>query len=108
MPLPRPSGPRALWKDLGAFWRDRPRHQWVAATLALLIPIGIVVAFYYDGKTNIAPGEQVIFVDSWPTSRTDAEIQAKQKADLARREAAEERRRREFQELDQSLNRLGI
>ena len=64
--------------------------------------------FYYDGKTNIAPGEQVIFVDSWPSSRTDEEIQAKQKADLARREAAEERRRREFQEIDQSLNRLGI
>ncbi len=108
MPLPRPSGPRVLWKDLSAFWRDRPRHQWVAATLALLIPIGIVVAFYYDGKTNIAPGEQVIFVDSWPSSRTDAEIEAKQKADLVRREAAEERRRRQFQEIDQSLNRLGI
>lgn len=108
MPLPRPSGPRALWKDLNAFWRDRPRHQWVAASLAVLIPIGIVVAFYFDGQTNIAPREQVIFVDSWPTSRSDQEIQTKQKADLARREAAEARRRREFQKIDQSLNRLGI
>lgn len=108
MPLPRPSGPRALWKDLSAFWRGRPRHQWVAATLAVLIPVGILVAFYYDGRTNIAPGEQVIFVDSWPTSRTDDQIKAKQKADLARREAAEAERRRQYQEIERSLNRLGI
>ena len=80
----------------------------MAATLAILIPIGILVAFYYDAQTNIAPGEQVIFVDSWSANRTDAEIVAKQEADLERRKAAEERRRQEFQRLDESLNRLGI
>jgi len=108
MPLPRPSGPRALWKDLRAFWRERPRHQWVAAALAIIIPAGILTAFYFDSRTNIAPGERVIFVDSWPTSRTDDEIKTKQKADLIRREAAEEERRQEFQRLDESLNRLGL
>lgn len=80
----------------------------MAATLAILIPIGILVAFYYDAQTNIAPGEQVIFVDSWSANRTDAEIIAKQEVDLERRKAAEERRRQEFQRLDESLNRLGI
>lgn len=108
MPLPRPSGPRALWTDLKAFWRERPRHQWVAGTLAVLIPLGILVAFYFDARTNIAPGPQVIMVDSWPKSRTDSEILAKQAADQRRREQAEERRRREFQRLDENLNRLGI
>ncbi len=108
MPLPRPASPRALWSDLRAFWSQRPRHQWVAATLAVLIPIGILVAFYYDAQTNIAPGPQVIFLDSWSANRTDEEIKAKQKVDLERREAAEERRRQEFQRLDESLNRLGI
>lgn len=108
MPLPRPSGPRALWKDLSNFWRDRPRHQWVAAALAILIPIGILVAFYFDAQTNIAPGPQVIMIDSWPKSRTDEEIKAKQRIDLRRREEAEERRRREFQRIDENLNRLGI
>ena len=108
MPLPRPAGPRALWNDLRAFWSQRPRHQWVAATLAVLIPIGILVMFYYDARTNIAPGPRVIFLDSWSANRTDEEIKAKQKVDLERREAAEERRRQEFQRLDESLNRLGI
>ena len=50
----------------------------------------------------------MIIVESWPKSRTDEEIKAKQKVDLRRREEAEERRRREFQRLDESLNRLGI
>ena len=47
MPLPRPASPRALWADIRAFWRYRPRHQWVAAVLAVLMPVGIVIAFYY-------------------------------------------------------------
>lgn len=108
MPLPRPASPKFLWADLKAFWRQRPRHQWVAGTLAIAIPIAILVMFYFDGRTNIMPGERVIFLDSWTVNRTDAEIMAKQKADLAEREAREERRRQEFQRLDENLNRLGI
>jgi hypothetical protein len=108
MPLPRPSSPRALWADLKAFWRDRPRHQWIAAILAVLVPIGIVVTFLIDSNTNLRPIEQVIYVDSWPATRSDDEIKAKQRVDLRNREAAEQRRRQEFQRLDEGLNRLGI
>lgn len=108
MPLPRPSGPRALWKDLAAFWRGRPRRQWVAGTLAVAIPIGILVSFYLDSYTNVRPRQTIIYVESWRADRSDAEIKAKQQADLAERRAREERRRRQFQEIDSSLNRLGI
>lgn len=108
MALPRPASPKALWADMRAFWRERPRHQWLAAILAVAIPTGIIVVFYLDANTNIMPGEQVIYAESWPASRTDEEIKTKQKADLARREAAEERRRQEFQRLEDGMNRLGI
>ncbi len=108
MSLPRPASPKALWADLRAFWRERPRHQWVAGILALLIPLGIVVVFYLDANTNIMPGEQVIYAESWPATRSDEEIKTKQEADLARRQAAEERRRQEFQRLEDGMNRLGI
>jgi hypothetical protein len=108
MPLPRPASPRALWNDLRAFSAQRPRHQWVAAFLALLIPAAIVVSFYFDGQTNIVPRQVIYYVDSWPATRSDAEIVAKQKADLQARKAHEERRRQEFQRLDSELNRLGI
>lgn len=108
MPLPRPAGPRALWNDLRAFWAQRPRHQYVAAVLAVLIPIGIVVAFYVDGQTRLQPVQTVIYVNSWPASRTDAQIRADQKAQQARERAARLERQRQFQRLDAQLNRLGI
>ena len=108
MPLPRPASPRTLWNDLRAFSAQRPRHQWFAAFFALLIPAGIVVSFYYDGQTNIMPRQIIYYVDSWPATRSDAEIIAKQKSDLEARKAREEQRRREFQRLDASLNRMGL
>jgi len=91
-----------------AFWRYRPRHQWVAGVMAVMMPVGIVVAFYYDGQTRLVPSRTIIYVDSWPAARTDAEIKAKQRTDLRERRARELRRQREFQRLDESLNRLGI
>jgi hypothetical protein len=108
MPLPRPASPRALWNDLRAFLGERPRHQWIALTLAVIIPLGIVFAFVFDTGRGLAPREQITYVHSWPATRTDAEIRAQQKADLERLNAARERRRQEFQRLDESLNRLGI
>jgi hypothetical protein len=108
MPLPRPASPRALWADLRAFWSTRPRHQYWAAFFAVLIPIGIVTAFFYDTRTNIMPREQLMFIDSWPADRTDAQIEAKQKADAIAIEAQRRERQRQFQRLDENLNRMGI
>ena len=108
MPLPRPAGPRALWADLRAFWRDRPRHQYVAATLAVLIPIGIVVAFWLDSQTNVRPRYTVTYVDSWPADRTDDQIRAKQQADLREQRRREAERQRQFKQIDDRLKRLGI
>ncbi len=108
MPFPRPASIRVLLQDFREFTRDRSRHQLIAAVAALLIPAGIMVVFYYDAQTNIAPGPRIIYVDSWPASRSDAEIQAKQKVDLEQRRAAEEERRRSFERLDNKLDQLGI
>jgi hypothetical protein len=108
MSLPRPASPRALWADLRLFWNGRSRTQWVAALFAVLIPIGILGAFYLDAKTNIAPGPQLIMVESWPLTRTDAEIRARQQRDRAAREARALERQREFQKADNDLRRWGI
>ena len=108
MPLPRPARPVVLWNDIRAFWRQRPRHQWVAGTLAVMIPIGILVSFYADSYTNVRPRQIITYVDSWPATRTDAEIKAKQKADLEERRAREAERQRQFQKIDDRLKRLGI
>jgi hypothetical protein len=47
-------------------------------------------------------------VQSWPASRTDAQIVADQKRDQALREAAQRERQREFRKVDKDLDRLGI
>ena len=108
MPLPRPASPRALWADLRAFAGERRPHQWIAAALAVAMPIAIVIIFAIDGRTNIAPGAQIIYVENWRADRTDAEIIAEQKVDSARRKAAMEERQRQWQKIDKKLERLGI
>jgi len=104
----RPATPSALWADLKDFWRDRPRHSWIAAALAVLTAAGLMFMFYLNDGSYEDHREQVMFIESWPASRTDAEIIAKQKADKAERDAAIEAHRRSLQRIDENLNRLGI
>jgi hypothetical protein len=106
--FPPISGPRALWADLKLFWSTRTRVQWFAGALAILIPIGLGVAFWLDGRTNIAPGPQLMLVQSWSANRTEAETRANIEhaaAERARREAAT---RADFQHADNALNSLGL
>ena len=103
MPLPRPAAPRVLIADLRAFARERSRHQWIAAFFAVLMPVVIVIGFVKDAKTNIAPGEQIVYVKSWSSNRTDAEILADQKVNEARRKAAAAERQRQFKELERKF-----
>jgi hypothetical protein len=103
MPLPRPASPRVLWADLRAFARERSRHQWIAALFAIAMPLVIVVGFIVDARTNIAPGEQLIYVDSWSANRTDAEIKAAQAKREEERQAIAAERQRQFKELEEKL-----
>lgn len=106
--LPRPSSPRALWADIRAFAGERSPHQWVAAGLALAIPLAIVVMFLVDSNKGLAPGPTITFIDSWSADRTDAQIIAQQKSDQARREAAMKERQRQFKKLDKDLEKMGL
>ena len=72
------------------------------------MPVALIVLFVTDGRTNIAPREQIVYVESWPATRTDAEIIADQKKHQAEREAAQKERQEQFKKLDQKLERLGI
>ena len=108
MALPRPSSPRAVWADLRAFMRDRPRKQWVAGTLAVMIPFAILTTFYLESYMLAQPRPQVHYVNSWPADRSDVEIKARQQADMARERAIQAERQRQFQRLEKQAERLGI
>jgi hypothetical protein len=106
--LPRPSGPRALLADLRAFARERSRHQWIAAGVAVAMPLTIIFMFLYDGYHGVQPGPQVIYAESWPANRSDAQIKADQKKDQARRQAEARERQRAYQRLNKALGRFGV
>ncbi|HEX8579474.1 MAG TPA: hypothetical protein VF655_07750 [Allosphingosinicella sp.] len=108
MALPRPSSPRALWADMRAFTANRGRHHLVAAALALLLPTALIVLFYVDGRTNIAPKPQVIFAESWTLDRTDEQIKADQVIHQREREAKQKERQRQFQKLEKSMEKYGL
>ena len=103
MSLPRPASPRALVADLRAFARGRSRVQWTAATFAVLMPVIIIFGFIKDTRTNIAPGEQIIYAETWRADRSDAEIQADQQRRETERQAAAAARQREFQKIENAF-----
>ncbi len=103
--FPRPVGPRAAFSDLRSFLRQRSREQMIGGALAFLVTTIVVIIFLVDSKINTAPPPTVIYVDSWSTKRSDAEIIAQQRKDQAALEAAAKERQRQFQELE---NRFGM
>lgn len=103
MALPRPAGPRALWADIRAFAAERPKHQLIAGSAALLMPVILIYGFYRDGQTNLAPPEQIVYVESWTGTRTDAEIAAAQAKREEHRKAIAAERQRQYKELERRL-----
>jgi hypothetical protein len=106
--LPRFPRPRELLADLRAFARERSRHQWIAGGFAIAMPLIIVFMFLYDSSHGLGQGPQIIYAESWPADRSDAQIKADQKKDQARREAAIKERQRAFQRLNKALGRFGV
>jgi hypothetical protein len=101
--FPRPSSPRAAFRDLAAFMRQRSREQVIGASLALLVTGIIVIEFVVDAKMGTAPPPQVVEVQLYPANRTDAQIIADQKKDMAAKEAADKERQRQFQKLEKTF-----
>lgn len=101
--LPPASRPSAALRDLWAFLRQRSREQLIGGSLAVLVTTIIVIIFLVDSQINTAPPPQIIYVESFPENRTDAEIIADQKVHQAKREAAAREKQRQFQKLEKQL-----
>jgi hypothetical protein len=103
--FPRPSSPLVAIRDLFAFMRQRSREQVIGASLAVLVTAIIVIEFLVDSKINTAPPEQVVEVQLYPANRTDADIIAGQKKDMAEKKAAQLEQQRQFKQL---ANQFGM
>ena len=102
--FPSPSTPRAAFRDLAAFMRQRSREQVIGACLALLVTAIIVIEFLVDSKINTAPPPQVVEVQLYSPNRTDAQIAADQKKDQAEREAQKKADQEQFKQLAKQLH----
>ncbi len=99
IPIPRPASPKTLLRDLRSFAAQRHPYQWFAAFMALAMPATILAIFYADGRTNIQPGPQVIFVESWSATRTLEETKAANALRQRQREAQARERQRQFRQV---------
>jgi hypothetical protein len=88
-----------------SFVRQREREHVIGGALAFLVTLIIVIIFVLDAKIGVAPPPQVVEVELYPSNRTDAQIIADQKKDMAEKAAGEKEKRRQFQKL---ANELGM
>ncbi|HEU4959386.1 MAG TPA: hypothetical protein VFT56_03175 [Sphingomonas sp.] len=100
------SVPRA-YRDVKRFFATRKPHELWFLVLAMVLTMAILVGFAHDSNIKPPYHEDIIYVQSWPASRSEAEILAQQKIDAAKKakeEAALEKARKERQAEFQRLN----
>lgn len=101
--LPRPSTPAAAIRDLLAFMRHTSREQRLGAALAILVTAVIVIEFLVDAQTGMTPPPTVTYVQLYSKDRTDADIIADQKKEMAEKAAFDKEKQRQFQQLEKRL-----
>ncbi|MBB3982543.1 hypothetical protein GGR44_002206 [Sphingobium fontiphilum] len=98
--FPRPVSPRSALGDLWGYFRQHRPHKWPLLGLSAAMTWVIVWAFVVDANTNTMPTRnKIIYVQSWDANRSDAAIILQQKIDLAKREAALQKKQKEMQGL---------
>jgi len=113
--FPRPVSPIKAIRDLRYFLATRQKHELIFAFLAVFITTMLIAGFYVDSRVEKPWKRDVQYVESWPLDRSDEQIRAQQKIDLARKKAllAEHEKKRQanmksFQRLDKKLEDMGL
>jgi len=107
--------PVRAYRDLRLFLGTRQPYELGFLVLAMAITGFLVYAFARDSSVPVEYRPDIIYVEQWPLTRTDAEIVAQQKIDsvkktemLAEQKKREDETRASFKRLDDKLKRLGI
>jgi hypothetical protein len=104
------------WRDVRRLFlsRRKPYEIWFLL-LAMVLTVAIILAFAHDSNIKRPYKENIIYVESWPLNRSEAEILAQQKVDAAKKakeqaaiEKAEKERQAQFQRLDNTLSAWGM
>ena len=96
--FPRPVSPKSAMSDMWSYFRENRPHKWPLLGVSVAITWVISWACIVDANTNTMPTRnQIFYVQSWDANRSDAAIILQQKIDLAKREAAIEKKQKEMQ-----------
>lgn len=88
--------PRSAWADLRYFVAHRQPHQLGFFCLSIALTVLTIAAFVVDSRFEPEYHRDIVYVEQWKLTRTDAEIIAQQKIDAViktRRLEAEARER---------------
>ncbi len=115
MKLLRLFSPIHAIRDFVAFARARERHEYWFLLLSICITLVIGWGFVHDSHFERPYKREIMYVESWPENRTDAEIVAQQKIDMERDRIANEefereraKRQAEWKRIDDQLKGWGI
>lgn len=108
--------PLRAWRDLRLFLSYRQPYELVFLVLAILVTTVVIAAFYVDSKIERPyKRPEITYFESWPSSRTDEQIKAKQAIDQVKEDklraelkAKQEERKAEFKRLNDKLERWGL
>ena len=107
--------PLRAYRDLRHFMVTRKRHELWLLIPSLLITMFVVVSLQHDFFAKPAYKRDIIYVKSWPLTRSESEIHAQQiidKAEQMRVEAILDKQRKErqrqFKKIDDKLKSWGI
>lgn len=112
--LTRLSPFRAI-RDLRFFLAQRQPYELGFLALSMVVTTAIIAGFVKDSRVEKPYKKNIVYVEQWPLTRTNAEIVAQQKIDQVERdkEKAEQLRREkelqaEFKKLDDRLKAVGL
>ncbi|WP_262408774.1 hypothetical protein [Sphingomonas sp. JC676] len=111
----RSLSPLRAIRDLRFFLAQRKPHELWFMMLSMAITFAVLFVFVKDSRVETPYERNIIYAESWPLTRTDAQIKAQQKIDQAKKHIAEEaleKRRRanqaEFKKVDDWLTNHGF
>lgn len=111
----RTLSPLRAVRDLRVFLSHRRPHELWFMIASLAITLLVLFVFVKDSQIEVPYKRNIIYAESWPLTRTDAEIRAQQKIDkvkkdaqLAELEKRRKKRQEEFKRVDDSLKKWGI
>ena len=107
--------PIRAFQDLRFFLQGRQPYELIFFALSVVITGSVIFAFYSDSRVAPEYKRNIVYVEQWAATRTDAEIRAQQAIDapkkaklLAEQEEANRKRREGFKRLDEQMSRWGF